>query len=235
MKKKTARILAMVCTASVILTACGSTDSTETKAENSSETAENETAEDEEVEPESIEYIQVSIDDMFSDLNSNAYNANVSYKDSYIEVSGKVSEIDPNGEYFVLVSDTAEGNQIVKCVPTGDEVLAGLTEISIGGRAVVSGKVTEVDVENGYSLDVSSVAVDDGIYTDYLDKDQCGIVEYKIPKGWENSENIDENDTTTVTSYLKEEKTDSDGWSYYCGLVILTTEVQSTDDIPVMK
>lgn len=235
MKKKTARILAMVCTASVILTACGSTDSTETKAENSSETAENETAEDEEVEPESIEYIQVSIDDMFSDLNSNAYNANVSYKDSYIEVSGKVSEIDPNGEYFVLVSDTAEGNQIVKCVPTGDEVLAGLTEISIGGRAVVSGKVTEVDVENGYSLDVSSVAVDDGIYTDYLDKDQCGIVEYKIPKGWEDSENIDESDTTTVTSYLKEEKTDSDGWSYYCGLVILTTEVQSTDDIPASE
>ena len=171
-----------------------------------------------------------AIDDMFSDLNSNAYNANVSYKDNYIEVSGKVSEIDPNGEYFILVSDAAEGEQVVKCIPTGAEALSGLTEISIGGRAVVSGKVTEVDVEKGFSLDVSSVAVDDSVYANFLDRDQLGIVQYKIPQDWKSIESSVEEDGTSQIRYTKEDdKENVDGKTYVYGMAVYTVQFTSEE------
>lgn len=104
---------------------------------------------------EKIEYITYSINDLCTDLDENALNAQKKYKGQYVEITGKLSNIDSDGNYFSLDrTDKVFTFLDVQCYIRNDEQLDTLASYKIGDKITVRGKISDVGEIMGYSLDL---------------------------------------------------------------------------------
>lgn len=108
---------------------------------------------------ETIEYTQVSISDMVDALDKNAAAASDEYKDKYLEITGKLSNIDSDSSYIsILPEDDDFALTGVQCYTNGDEdIINAVKTLSTGDTITVRGKCTDVGEVMGYSLDLEEI------------------------------------------------------------------------------
>jgi len=100
--------------------------------------------------------IIVKTDTLVDTLKENALNASNTYKDKYVEVTGKLSNIDSSGKYISLspINDDFSFTSIM-CYITQEQqnIVAGLKKDDL---VTVVGTITEVGEVMGYSMKVES-------------------------------------------------------------------------------
>lgn len=113
----------------------------------------------EEDEPtEEVSYTPYSVSQMMKDLDSNALNAENTYKDQYVEITGVLSNIDSSGKYIGLMPDDNEFAIIgVQCYIMNDEQKNQVVKMSRGDTITLRGKVTMVGEVMGYGLDIDEI------------------------------------------------------------------------------
>lgn len=108
-----------------------------------------------------IEYTAYTVDDLVNDLDDNAMNAEDKYADQYIEVTGKLSNIDSDGAYISL-EPLSEDNFTfisVSCYIKNDDQKDVIKSVSTGDTLVIKGKVTDIGEVLGYSIDIDSIDI----------------------------------------------------------------------------
>lgn len=107
--------------------------------------------------PTPIEYTAVSVNDMMSDLDSNAMGASDKYKGKYLEITGKLSNIDAAGKYIDLMADGDFEIIGVQCYIKNDDQKSKIASMSKGDTVTLKGKCTDVGEVLGYSLDIEEI------------------------------------------------------------------------------
>lgn len=107
--------------------------------------------------PAPIEYTSVSVNDMMSDLDNNAMGASDKYKGKYLEITGKLSNIDAAGKYIDLMADGDFEIIGVQCYIKNDDQKAKIASMSKGDTVTLKGKCTDVGEVLGYSLDIEEI------------------------------------------------------------------------------
>ena len=108
-------------------------------------------------ESESIEYTSVSVNDMIDALNNNAMGASDKYKGKYLEITGKLTNIDAAGKYIDLMADGDFEIIGVQCYIKNDDQKAKIASMSKGDTVTLKGKCTDVGEVLGYSLDIDEI------------------------------------------------------------------------------
>lgn len=110
-------------------------------------------------EAEKIEYTEVSADDLMNALNENALSASKTYKNTYVSVTGRLSNIDSDGKYIDIVPADDELAIIgIQCYTHGDGALVGtVSGLSKDSIVTVKGKITDVGEVIGYALDIDEI------------------------------------------------------------------------------
>lgn len=121
----------------------------------SSEKKEADTKQKEEAAP--IEYTAVSVNDMMSDLDSNAMGASDKYKGQYLEITGRLGNIDSSGKYISLYSDDEYAIIGVQCQIKNDDQRSKVASMTKGDTVTLKGKCTDVGEVLGYSLDIDEI------------------------------------------------------------------------------
>lgn len=105
-----------------------------------------------------IEYAAYNVDDMVNDLKTNALNASEKYKDQYVEITGKLSNIDSSGKYISLSSINDDFSfYSVQCFIKSNDQKSKVTGMAKGDTVTLKGKVTEVGEIMGYSLNIDEI------------------------------------------------------------------------------
>ena len=138
----------------VIGAVVGNSDSNTTSS--SSTSAKTESAKEVDT-PTPIEYTAVSVNDMMSDLDSNAMGASDKYKGKYLEITGKLSNIDAAGKYIDLMADGDFEMIGVQCYMKIDDQKSKIASMSKGDAVTLKGKCTDVGEVLGYSLDIEEI------------------------------------------------------------------------------
>ena len=108
--------------------------------------------------PEDREYVEVTVDEMFDELDTNALNAEEKYKDMYVSVKGNLSVIDSDGDYIAIKPLNKEYTlDSVHCRITNDEQLETVKGLSVGDTIVVKGKITDIGEVTGFYLNIDSI------------------------------------------------------------------------------
>jgi len=108
--------------------------------------------------PEGREYTEITVDQLFEELNDNALNAEEKYGGAYVEVTGILEVIDSDGKYIGL-SPLNEKYTLddVQCYITNDEQLETVKGLSKGDKVTVKGKIVNIGEIFGYSLNIDSI------------------------------------------------------------------------------
>ena len=101
--------------------------------------------------------IVVSADELISALNDNALNASNTYKNRYVEVTGKLSNIDSSGDYFSLEPFYEDSFLDTVMCKIAKEHLNAVSNLTIGQQVTVIGTITDVGEVIGYSLKVETI------------------------------------------------------------------------------
>lgn len=104
-----------------------------------------------------IEYTAVSVNDMMSALNDNAMGASDKYKGKYLEITGKLTNIDASGKYINLMADGDFEIIGVQCYIKNDDQKAKISSLTKGDTVTLKGKCTDVGEVLGYSLDITEI------------------------------------------------------------------------------
>lgn len=105
-----------------------------------------------------IEYTAVTVSEMVDVLDSNAMKAEATYQDAYLEITGRLGNIDSDGKYITLYPvDDEWAFTGVQCFMQNDEQKAQVMEMSIDDTVTLKGQITEVGEIMGYSLDIDSI------------------------------------------------------------------------------
>lgn len=124
-----------------------------------SEDTSSKTSSSKEEKKEEITYTAYDVSQLMDDLDSNAMNASDTYKDQYVELTGRLSNIDSSGEYIDILPENDEFAIIgVQCYVKNEEQKESIKEMSIDDTITVKGKITDVGEVLGYSLDIDSVS-----------------------------------------------------------------------------
>lgn len=123
-------------------------------SEGSEESSQTEEAKTEETE---VIYTAYTVNQMVEDLDKNAMKASEIYKDQYIEITGKLSNIDSSGKYINLHSDDEFAFVGVQCYIQNDEQKEIVKNMTIGDMVTLRGKCTDVGEVLGYSLYIDSI------------------------------------------------------------------------------
>lgn len=107
--------------------------------------------------PEGREYIEVTVDQLFEELNDNPLRAKDTYTDAYVAIKGWMRVIDSDGEYITLYPLEYETIDGVHCVLTNDEQRQRIKEYSADDVVTVKGQITKVDDVFPYKVKVESV------------------------------------------------------------------------------
>lgn len=84
--------------------------------------------------------------------------AEATYQDVYVEITGRLGNIDSDGKYIDLLPADDEWAFIgVQCYIENDEQKAQVMEMSIDDMVTLRGQITEVGEVLGYSLDIDSI------------------------------------------------------------------------------
>lgn len=126
------------------------------------ETVENTSPETEEVtqEPEVVEivYTPCKVDEMMDILEENALKAEKTYQDQYLEITGRLSVIDSDGNYIALYPINNEWAFTgVQCFIQNDEQLEKILEMKKGDTVTVKGQIKSIGEVIGYTMDIDSI------------------------------------------------------------------------------
>lgn len=110
-----------------------------------------------EAEPE-ITYTAYTVTQMMDDLKSNAMKAESTYKDQYVEITGRLDVIDSKGKYISLYPEDNEWAFVgVQCYIKSEEQKQKVMEMSTDDIVTLRGKVKSVGEVLGYSLDIDEI------------------------------------------------------------------------------
>ena len=111
-----------------------------------------------EIEDIAIAYEKVTVDTLMDILTENALNAETSYNDKYLEITGRLSTIDSDGKYISLLPiDNDWAFMGVQCYIENDKQLAKVIEMSVDDTIVLSGQITDIGEIMGYSLKIHTI------------------------------------------------------------------------------
>lgn len=111
-------------------------------------------------EKEEITYIAHNVTELFDALNNNALNAQQTYKDQYVEITGYLGTIDSSGKYIGIDAGADNYDYLfneVLCYIKNDEQLNQIAAMSRDDSITVRGKITDVGEVMGYTLDIDSI------------------------------------------------------------------------------
>ena len=107
------------------------------------------------VEEEKIEYLVCNTDDMMDLLEKNALKAEKEYCDKYLEVTGRLSVIDSDGDYISLFPVNDEWAFTgIQCYIKNEEQLNQVLQFEIDDIVTVKIKCNEVGEVLGYTGDI---------------------------------------------------------------------------------
>lgn len=107
---------------------------------------------------EPVEYTACTVDDMVALLEENALSASDTYKDQYVEVTGRLDVIDSNGSYISIYPINNEFALTgVQCKIKTDEQLDTVKSLTKGQNVTIQGKVTDVGEVLGYTMDIDAI------------------------------------------------------------------------------
>ena len=122
------------------------------------ETSENQGTEVKQEEQTPKEYKTCSVGEMMDLLEGNALKAESTYQDQYVEITGRLSNIDSDGKYISLVDQNDEwAFSGIQCYLTTDEQKEQVMEMSVDDIVTLRGKIKSVGEVLGYSLDIDSI------------------------------------------------------------------------------
>lgn len=132
----------------------GDSDSTAAASNTKTEGA----AKAEETTTPPIEYTPYSVDELISDLDTNALKAKDKYSGQYIELTGILSVIDADGKYISLNPMNDDFAIIgITCYIKNDDQKNKVMDMSIGDTVTLKGKITNIGEILGYSLDINEI------------------------------------------------------------------------------
>lgn len=124
----------------------------------SSSKSEKESKKEEEEESEApIEYISVTATELSDALSNNAMKAQNDYKEKYLEITGKLGNIDSNGKYIGIDSDKDFDFTNIQCYIKSDEQKEVIMNKTTGDTIKVKGYCKDIGEIIGYSIDIESV------------------------------------------------------------------------------
>lgn len=105
-----------------------------------------------------IEYTVCTADAMIDLLDSNALKAENTYNDAYVEVTGRLANIDSDGDYISLdpIKDSWSFNRVM-CYIKNDTQLQQVMDMSIGDKVTVRGQIKSVGEVLGYTLNTIEI------------------------------------------------------------------------------
>lgn len=105
-----------------------------------------------------IEYTVRTADEMISLLDSNALKAENTYNDAYVEVTGRLRNIDSDGDYISLepIKDSWSFNSIM-CYIKNDTQLQQVMDMSIDDTVTIRGQIKSVGEVMGYSMNIIEI------------------------------------------------------------------------------
>lgn len=107
---------------------------------------------------ENIDYLSIEVSQLMTELNTNAMKAQDTYKNQYLEITGKLSNIDASGSYISLTPSNEEyAITGVQCFLNGDVQKNQVMNMSEGDIVTLRGKCTDVGEVLGYQLKIDSI------------------------------------------------------------------------------
>lgn len=110
----------------------------------------------EEIKSES-EYISVTANELSDALSNNAMKAQSDYKDKYLEITGKLGNIDSNGRYIAINSDKDFDLTNIQCYIKSDEQKEVIINKTKGDTITVKGYCKDIGEILGYQIDIEEV------------------------------------------------------------------------------
>lgn len=156
-KKQKSGILKWVVLILIIGVVIGAVTGEDKSADSTTKQTEATASDNQKQESESIEYTSVSVNDMMDALNNNAMGSSDKYKGKYLEITGKLTNIDAAGKYIDLMADGDFEIIGVQCYIKNDDQKAKIASMSKGDTVTLKGKCTDVGEVLGYSLDIDEI------------------------------------------------------------------------------
>lgn len=105
-----------------------------------------------------IEYTKYTVAEMIDELETNALSAEEKYAGQYVEITGKLDNIDSDGKYISVSPGRSDFELLdVQCYIITDKQKEKVKTLSIGDTVTVKGKITDVGEVIGYNLDIDSI------------------------------------------------------------------------------
>ena len=105
-----------------------------------------------------IEYIVCTADKMIDDLDGNALKAENTYSNAYVELTGRLSNIDSDGDYISLAPIKNEWSfDSVMCYIKNDTQLQQVLEMSTGDKVTIRGQVKSIGEVMGYTMNIIEI------------------------------------------------------------------------------
>ena len=108
---------------------------------------------------QAVEYTEYSMTELMNDLENNAAAANDKYNGQYVILTGKLSNIDAQGNY-ISISDPDDDFAFTgcQCYIKGNEAIAETVKtLSKDDIISVKGKITSVGETLGYAMDIEEI------------------------------------------------------------------------------
>lgn len=156
-KKQKSGILKWVVLILIIGVAIGAVTGEDKSVDSTAKQTEATASDSQKQESESIEYTSVSVNDMMDALNNNAMGASDKYKGKYLEITGKLTNIDAGGKYIDLMADGDFEIIGVQCYIKNDDQKAKISALTKGDTVTLKGKCTDVGEVLGYSFDITEI------------------------------------------------------------------------------
>lgn len=154
------KIILLVIVGFILLGSCFGSSSDEKTGTNNATTNNNSSAENTSQETEMVEivYTPCNVDDMVTMLQENALKAEQTYQDQYLEITGRLSNIDSDGKYISLYPLNDEwALKGVQCYIKNNEQLNKVLEMKVGDTVTLKGKISDIGEVLGYTLDIDSI------------------------------------------------------------------------------
>lgn len=134
----------------------GTTTNTKESTKQEAQISTDDAIESDASETAEINYINVTADELADALNSNAMKAQNDYEDQYLEIYGKLGNIDSNGKYIGIDTSTYSFTNI-QCYIKSDEQKQTIMQLSKGDGIVVRGYCKDIGEILGYQIDIESI------------------------------------------------------------------------------
>lgn len=108
--------------------------------------------------PETIEYTAIDVDTLNDALENNAAAAKDTYNKKYLEITGRLSNIDSDLSYISIGSTTDEWDfMTIQCFIKDQATKDIVKTLSKDDTIVVRGQITEVGEVLGYTLNITEI------------------------------------------------------------------------------